>query len=635
MGVSTPKVVVKINDEEVRWREVSVNAPAGSGSATATVRLGKLTPVNPGNHLTIEMGYEGRAGTDPVFDTTFLDSQQYTIRAEGDEVTVAFRSRLDLYAKRAPMEDELWYANRGGIHALIRYVATKCGYSGVKTNIPNIPLPSVVTFTPKEGYWGLLIRFLTPLRPLILPDDMRGVLYVWSLDVGIPGQATRLSLRRAEDAAIPKQVRDTVNLAILKYYPAGQDGGLIDLDLDCASPDARFSDALGEIVGLTSAACGVSIDPGVDQEFVERVSYEPVEVGDGEPSDEVAESPIRIERRDRYVVPISPDGLAQDPIPTSSVTTTWATIDGLPRRTQRTEKTFLYVRGTNYRYSAGHRLSTSEYGEMPLAGADWIPNIYSESESIVYLVTAERELIRYRSVKRTRGRILRTLAGLRMSLQEAIRNRVVDTSPATAQYTVTGQILTETTELSPGGSTSLRYMRTRHNHLTGYHEGPVDAGEAVGRQPTKDESRPEPVEESYPDPQYLNDDGTYTEPPEGWITATEIDGTWISTDLEAPSPGEERLVGREWCKAMADAMFRRSGKRIATYQFNGQKLVTRVHRGAKVLAGKRGDEDPREFVVIGTEFRAERVTGGSGAGGIVVHSSVTAQRLERAPDAPF
>lgn len=642
MGYSDPEVIVRINDEPVGWYDLTIDQPAtapgavGSASSTANVRLSKLTPVNPGDRLEIEMGYHGRAGTDIVFDTTLLEAQQYTIRGEGDEVTVAFRSKLDLYSHRAPREDELWYPKRGGIHALIRYVASKCGYASAQTNLPNIPLPGVITFRPKDGYWAVLNRFLSPLRPLVQPDDMNGVLYIWSLDVGIPGQATRLSLRRAEDAAIPKQVREIVNLAILKYYPSGLDGGLIDLALDCAAHDSRFDDALGHVVGLTTAACNVSIDPSVDAEIVERVSYEPVSGDDGEATDEGPGEEVRVERRDQFAVVRDEDDNVVDSIPTASITTTWVKIGNRRRRMQRTEKTFLYVRGTNYRYSAGHRLTTHQYGELPLAGATWIPKIYTETEETVYLILATRELVKYRSVKRTRGRILRAPGGLRLSLQKAIANRVVDTSPSTAQYTVTGQIMTELVELSPGGSTSLRYMRTLHNHLTGFHEGPIDAGEAVGRQPSDAESKPEAVEESYPNPIYKTGPDTYTEPPEGWITATEIDGTWITTDLETSADdGEERLVGREWCIEMANAMFRRAGKRIATYQYNGQKLLTRLHRGAKVRASKRDDDDPREFVVTGMQLRAERATSGPGAGGIVVHSNVTALRLERDPDATF
>lgn len=615
---SQPIVNILVDGVTPRWKEIVVEEPTGSASAKCTVTFaGVSTAVRADSTLFVEMGY-GAGGVDVVFDSAQLESSLYSMEITKDGLTATWVSDIDKYRRRTPLATEYWEPRGGGIRDFCTYIARKVGYAdGCVTNVPDIRLPAAVPIQPEDGYWNTLNTMIDPFHPLVLPDDRNGVLYIWWLDAAIPGTPFSVPVRKGESASIPKVRRQVVNVALLKYLAAPFDGGA--LPLECGVPGSSFLDPTGQIIGTTLAGCGVEVDPTADADVIERVSFQavpaPEQGGDG--------ISTIIERRDRLAVVYDDEGnLVGEPILAHRTETTYAT-DGVVALgpVQRTSTSFTFIRGTKYQHSAGHRSTTEARVELPLIGSqEWVGDLYEEAETIEYLVYASGDYLKYRSSKQTWGRVLMPE---NVPLYEAVNNRAVKTGADTYQWTLGKTPLTwEVEELSPAGG-SVKYLRRRYNYLTQRYEGPGEEGDTAGQLPRTSDLADQTIEEIYPDQQFRNEAGGYDEPPEGWQIPPIIDGTWIGTGV-LEIPGQDPMTARDWCVAMAEAMFRRSGKRTAEYDITVKKYLGKMHRGALITAGKRTGANAHRSVVTGVSHTASRTSDGA----FLIKTRLRAQRLD-------
>lgn len=625
---SRPIVEVEIGGELLpHVLSVTFEQPEGAASSACSIRFaGPSVAPSTTTSVVVRFGY-AVGGLDTLLDTAEMQSSQYSIVPRSDGLTVTWVSALDRLQRRAPFETEIWDGKGRTLKDFARYVGEKVGYTTLRENLPPIPMPAETRIEPEDGYWNALQKILDPLHPLILPDDTSATLHIWWLDAAIAGSPLTLPIARAESVAIPKTVRQKVNVALLKYLVAGNDGGT--LKLDCAQLGDTFDDGTDEYIGVTSAACAVQIDPEANADIVSRTSYETA------PAAESGEGAQRVRREEVFAVPLDEnDKPLGSPVVIKSVTTMYASDDiAEVRPKERTTATFSYIKGTNYQMSAGHRSKVEAAMPVPLAGLDaWVDDLYSETETVEYLVTKEHDLVKYRTIKQSSGRVLEPD---HIPLYEAGTNGTVRVDDDTFQWTVSAQDLAwEIEELIPMGG-SAKYQRRRYNYLTGRWEGPGDQGDVSGRVPSTADLQPRTVEESYPDPAIpLDDEEHPIEPADGWQIPVIIDGTWIGTGLLL-GLADEPLLARDWCIRMADAMFRRAGSRIATYTATVAKYLSKVRRGGVITAARRGQANPHKAVVTRVAFIAEwqAQQPGSPAGGYLVRTEITARRLEAGDDA--
>jgi hypothetical protein len=628
---SRPLLEIEIDGTPLaHWpKKVTLTEPEGGANATLTIEFaGPSTPVSVTSDLVVRMGYTD-AGLDIVFDSSALLSSQYTIEPHEDGLTATWASRTAIYRRRAPLETEYWRSRGRRLRDFAAYIAGRVGYGRIVTNIPNLAMPRRTAITPEEGYWGALNAKIDPLRPFILPDDQAdngaGVLYIWWLDGPVHGEAITLPVGKGEGLGIPKTTRQLANVCTLKYLVAPSDGG--ELRLECAKPGAAFAGLFGE-VGTTLAGCGVEIDPSADAEIVERRSFQivpaPEEGGEG--------TLHHVMRKDRYAVLKDEDGETRSaPVLLRTQQITWQKAPSYSlQKIQDTTTTYRWIKGTRYQHSAGHRLTTAALMPMPLVGGEeWVSDLYSETETIEYLVLSSGDLLKYRATKQATGRVLEPD---HVALYEAGTNRTVRVESDSYQWTEPRQhLFWEIEELQPAGG-SVKYTRRRFNALTRKWEGPGDAGDAAGQLPSTADLEPDTVEETYPDPQYADGAGGYNEPEEGWQIPVIIDGTWIGTS-RYDAEGEDPLDARSWCVRMANAVFRRAGKRLATYTATYRKYLSKLHRGAIVETTKRNHAQPHSAIVTSRTVTWTRVTSGAGRGGYTVTTAITARRMEPGEDA--
>lgn len=617
---SRPRVEVVVDGQAYEdWLEIDVHEPDGGASSVCTVRFGGPTiAVTSTSTLVVRFGYASGA-MDTLFDSDRLIRSQYTIEPTKDGLAATWGSRLDLFRKRTVRERELWPSRGRGLRSFLRYVAGKVGYTTVRTNLPDLRLPREVPIEVDAGYWGTLNAMLDHLRPYVLPHDMSSTLYVWWLDRSIAGSAIRLPFGRGEGIGLPKETRSIVNLALLRYQvPPRNDSAL---SLACAAPGQTFVDGVGEVAGVTSAACSVEVDPSANAELVSRTSQDPA------PPPEEGGSEVRAEVRRSVVYAVERDtgGIVRTRVPVRSTVTTWAKDGAFTLgRIQEAVTRYTFVRGTGYRHSAGHRLSVAAMVPLPLAGDEWCGDLYREHEQIVYLVLEDGSLVKWYATKQTWGRVLEPD---HVPLYEAVNNRTVDTSPQTYQWTTPARPLTWEVEtyLATGGSTKIG--RRVYNYLTRRYEGPGEESDAAGVAPSTGEIQPLTVEEAYPDPQYADGQGGFLEPVEGWH-AEQVDATWIGLD-PVYAGDTSPLYARDWAIAMAEAKFRRSGKRVASYDVTYRKYVSKVHRGRLARTTRRNDLNAHTSIITGARHRAVRERDG----GYTVRTSLVARRLEPGTEA--
>lgn len=624
---STPKITVTIDDQPLKWLEYTRDEPDGDGGATVTIRFARPDyEIQTTSHVVIREGHaRGRAGMTVVFDTSVMERSQYSIEpieSGGDTLTITFRSRLNDKRDLAPREEtEYFYPKKGGLRALMRFVGGKIGYSDVRTNIPNISLPSRVPFTCKESYWETMMRFVEPMRPLVLPDEGRGILYVWSLDVAIPGQPYRLPINRSEAVSIPKQVRTYVNQALIRWLPSGEDGqhwiawgNDPPQGFDCTGATNQYSDPSGDLIATTRQLCGAPVDLSTDP----SATLEEREMGEEAP-DQDETGAVRVLRHEVHAVWRNPDtGEIDDDVLVSQTITAYGA-DGTTRTNPlyRTETKVLYVPGTDYKFSSGHVANTEGYTDIPGWGRVWMLDLYSETESIVYGLYRSKpgQFFKLYSTKQTRGRILYPD---RVALWQGANNRTVNTAASSDQWTAVGPITWEMSSLAPAGTTSFKTCRKGWNYLT---RRPLvfPTDDVLGHYPTEEAQKTEPIEE------LVQDEASIDDPAIGPRTAITIDATWVGTDVEQLGGEADRTIGREWAIEMALAMFRRSGKRIVTYNSTQAKLLTKLHRGATVRATRRDGANPHDYVVTGFRTRGAITS----TDDFVYQTELVGRRLER------
>lgn len=614
---SRPRATVTIDGQNRKWFDITFSQPDGDGGGTVSIVLARPSySVDSTSHVVVKMGGTGgRARLETVFDTAVMESSQYSIEPEGDTLTIRFRSKLNDRKDLAPaVEREYFYPNRGGLHAFIRFVACdKLGYSSFRTNIPNISLPAKIPLEPSESYWDALMRFLDPLRPLILPDEPRSTLYVFSLDVAIPGQPYRLPLKRSQAVSYPKDVRQIVNQAIIKWYPSGEDGS--QGGFDCGGKTNQYADPSGDLVATTTQLCGEPVDLSTDP----SATLEEREIGEEAP-DQDETGAVRVLRHEVYAVWRNPDtGDIDNEVLVSQVITAFGA-NGTTRSNPlyKTDVKILYVPGTDYKFSSGHTSHTEGYVDMPGVGLSWFPRLYSETENIVYGLYRSKpgQFIKLYSTKQCRGSILMPD---KVPLWQGSNNRIVNVAGSSDQYTYVGPISWEISSLAPSGKTSMKSSKRIYNYLAKrWSGGPTD--DVLGQYPNEDAQKGEPITELVQDEASV---AAY-----GARRAVTIDATWIGTEVE-PLDGEaDRTIGREWAIEMALAMFRRSGKRIATLQATHTKVLTKMHRGAVVTATRRAGANPHDYVLTGLTIHARMVGEGVNAKADFT-TELTGRRLER------
>lgn len=615
---SRPRATVTIDGTNRKWFDITFSQPDGDGGGTVSIILARPSySVDSTSHVVVKMGGTGgRARLETVFDTSVMESSQYSIEPEGDTLTIRFRSKLNDKKDLAPdVEREYFEPKGGGLHAFIRFVATaKIGYSSVITNIPNISLPAKIPLAPSESYWEALMRFLDPLRPIILPDEGRSTLYVFSLDVAIPGQPYALPLKRSEAVSYPKEVRQIVNQAIIKWYPSGKDGAR--QNFACGGREDQYDDPSGDLVATTQQLCGEPVDLSADP----TATLEEREIGEAAP-DQDETGAVRVVRHEVYAVWRNPDTGDVDNEVLVSQTITAFGANGTTRSNPlyRTDVKILYVPGTDYKFSSGHTSHTEGYVDMPGVGLSWFPRLYNETESIVYGLYKSKpgQFIKLYSTKQCRGSILYPD---KVPLWQGSNNRIVNTSTSSDQWTIVGPISWEISSLAPSGATSMKASKRIYNYLTKrWAGGPTD--DVLGQYPNEDAQKGQPIEELVQDETSV---ATY-----GARKAVTIDATWIGTDVEPVGGGDaDRTIGREWAIEMALAMFRRSGKRIATLTATHTKVLTKMHRGAVVRATRRAGANSHDYVVTGLTIHARMVGDGADATADFT-TELVGRRLER------
>lgn len=624
---SRPRATVTIDGQNRKFFEVVFSQPDGDGGGTVSIKLARPSySVDSTSHVVVKMGGTGgRARLETVFDSSVMESSQYSIEEIGDSLSIRFRSKLNDKKDLAPsVEREYFEPNGGGLHALMRYVAiTKIGYTLMITNVPNISMPARIPLEPTESYWSALMRFLDPLRPLILPDEERSTLYIWSLDVAIPGQPYALPLKRSETVTYPKEVRQIVNQALIRWYPSGEDGqhwinwgNGEPQGFDCTGATNQYSDPSGDLLATTTQLCGEPVDLSNDP----TATLEEREVGEEAPEQDETGA-VRVLRHEVYAVWRNPDTNEIDnEVLVSQVITAFGA-NGTTRSNPlyKTDIKILYVPGTDYKFSSGHTSHTEGYVDVPGVGLSWYPRLYNEIESIVYGLYRSKpgQLIKLYSTKQCRGSVLMPD---KVALWQGANNRIINVSASSDQWTYVGPISWEISSLAPAGTTSMKSSKRIYNYLTKrWSGGPTD--DVLGHYPNEDAQKGQPIEELVQDEASI---GTY-----GARTAVTIDATWIGTEVEPTTGGDaDRTIGREWAIEMALAMFRRSGKRIATLSATHTKLLTKMHRGAVVRATRRAGANPHDFVVTGLTMTA-RATGEGAEATYDFSTDLTARRLER------
>jgi hypothetical protein len=593
--VSQPRYRVRVNGTTIPAVSVRYDEPDGGGGATCAIEFADPAfRLSTSDALEVSFGYAGRGGLDVVMATTGRDTAQVAIEPDGDRYTVTAKTLLDAKRNLAPASDDevLEFAPPGSrapgrLHALMQYVlVTKIGYDWFQTNLPNVPLPGEIRFTPEESYWDVLNRSLDPFRPLVAPYERGGQngIYIWWMDVAVPGTGVTLPFKKSESIARPSRQHEIVNQAILKYFPRGDDGPN-GRGWNCGARSTRYNDATGRLLRTTHQSCGnehLEIQASISRTKTTELHQE----GQGGQDEE----PVHVKTHwfvlsDGREVKYRVEEIHH------------AKRSVLLEKVQTVTTDFYYLSGSNYEVTTGERVHREGYANLPLKGRSWVEDL----EDIVTWSTwgqfegaPDTWQLLYRE-RVCRGRALRPD---NVPLQVGSHNGTVDSTTSSYQYTEYTKLWREVEQLTQVGESELKYTKTRYDYLKD-HTSRSDSGAALGRQPRETDT-PEPVEELYQDEASVAANGARK--------AVVIDGTWLGAE-DDPYSADTELTGRVWCRIMADAMFRRSGTGDRQYTATIAKALTRVRRGGIALGSVRSTATPvvtarapKRYVVTGVTF---------------------------------
>lgn len=576
--MSQPLCAVTIDGTPANVVSVTVDEPEGGGGGTCQIVLAKPVGIDPDAHIVATLGYRTARGDDveTVFDSAVLASSLYAIEVDGDTISASWGTRLDARFDIAPSElEEVFKVNRGGLHAVMRYViCDKIGYASFRGNIPNVAVPREITFTSSESYWTTLTRLLTGFKPLVLPDDSLtpSTLYLYWLDGPLHGDPRVLPFSKAEAISYPKEIRQIVNQATIRYYPQGRDGR----SRPCGGQTDTFaSDGTGHVIATSGGDCG---DDHVDLE-----------------NDGPTGSVTRVFREDNgdgasnvtHYYKVWPDGREVEYRTDTVLTRT----SGATRvKLAETVVNIFHLAGTNYETVSGYRSVTHGLAKRPGIGEVWTRNLKVETEVIDFFQLDSEPGVWKQHTKRRKTRGY-ALYPERVPLEVATTNDGIDSTPSTYQYDHGDVLLRTRNEYIASVTPSQMLGRWEEiDELRGTRSG-EDTSERIGRQASKDD-QVDVIEELVQDLTSIGINGART--------AVVIDATWMGAETERPNgAGSDATIGRDWAIAQAEAMFRRSGKGIVTLAETLPKYFRGIRRGSLVRAQRRAESRVATYLVTG------------------------------------
>lgn len=576
--MSRPLCTVTVDGAAANVRSVTIDEAEGGGG-TCTIVLASPVSVDPDSRIIASPGYITSRGNDTAveFDSSLLDSSLYAIERVGDTLTATWGSRLNARLDLAPTEREVFTTNRGGLHAVMRHViCTKIGYSSFGGNIPNVAVPREIVFEPTESYWSALQRLLTGFKPVVLPDDVSGKLYLYWLDGPLHGTPRVLPFKKAESVAFPKQIRQIVNQCLIRYWPQGFDGRY----RSCSGQlDSFVSDETGHVIATSGGNCG---DDAVDLDTQGASGATIRSRTHRETNEDGTSSNIT-----RYWYEW-PDGRTVE-FKLVTVLTGIDPTSGAVRKMSDTTVTTQHLPGTNYEKIAGTRTVVHGLASIPGVGERYVQNLKIETEQISYFQLA-RDPGNWREHTKRRETRGWALYPERVPLEVATRNEAVVSSSDTYQYVTGNTLLCRRNEYVCDVTPTQIVRRWEEvDCLKGTRAGDY-TDESIGSQ--DGDSRAEPIEELVQDLSSISADGART--------AVVIDATWLGSDVERPTGGgADATIGREWAVAMAEAMFRRAGKGVVTLSESLPKYVRSVRRGSFVRGERRGETHTATYLVTG------------------------------------
>lgn len=577
--MSQPICTVTIDTVPANVVSLTIDEPDGGGGGTCQIVLAKPIGIDPDAHIVATLGYRTARGDDveTVFDSAALGSSLYAIEVDGDTVTASWGTRLDARFDIAPSEqEEVFKVNRGGLHAVIRHVVcTKIGYSSFRGNIPNVAVPREITFSCSESYWTTLTRLLTGFKPLVLPDDALtpSTLYLYWLDGPLHGDPRVLPFAKAEAVSYPKEIRQIVNQALIRYYPQGRDGRRRACS---GQTDTFVSDATGHVIATSGGDCG---DDHVDLE-----------------TDGPSGTATRVFREDNedgtsnvtHHYRVWPDGRE---VEFKTVTVLTRTSGATRVKLAETTVNILHLAGTNYETVSGYRSVTHGLARRPGIGEVWVRNLKVETEVIDFFQIDSEPGVWKQHTKRRKTRGY-ALYPERVPLEVATTNDGVDASSSTYQYDH-GDVLLRTRNeyIASVTPTQMLGRWEEIDELRGTRSG-EDTSERLGRQASKDDEGVDVIEELVQDETSITANGART--------AIVIDATWMGAEVERPNgAGSDATIGRDWAISQALAMFRRSGKGIVTLNETLPKYFRGIRRGSLVRAQRRAEGRVATYLVTG------------------------------------
>lgn len=573
--MSRPLCTVTIDGSPANVTSVTIDEPEGVGGGTCQIELATTAGIDPDARIIVQLGYTTARGADveTVFDSSVMASSQYSIEIERDTVTASWGTRLDARFDLAPAETETFAVGGGGLHAIIRHVVcSKIGYGSFRGNIPNVAVPREIIFEPTESYWSTLTRLLTGFKPLVLPDDSASpsTLYLYWLDGPLHGDARVLPFAKAEAISYPKQIRQIVNQAKIRYYPQGRDGRY----RACSGQiDSFVSDDTGHVIATSGGNCG---DDHVDLELLaptgtrQRVFREDNEDGTSAVTHHYYVWP------DGREVEYKVETVLMRSSPRQLLSTTVLNI--------------LHLAGTNYETVSGYRSVTSGRAKRPGLGEVWVPNLRTEREVITFFKTADEPTVWKQHTKR-RKVYGYALYPERVPLEVATANDTIDTGSSTYQYDEPNVLLRSRNEYVASVSPSQMIARWEEiDELRGTRSSDENA-ERLGRQASENDTV-DVIEELVQDTSSIATNDART--------AVVIDATWIGAEVERPTgAGSDATIGRDWAIAQALAMFRRSGKGVVTLSETLPKYFRSIRRGSLVRARRRAGTRQAVYIVTG------------------------------------
>lgn len=606
--MSRPLCTVTVDGVAANVRSVTIDE-AGGGGGTCQIVLASPVSIDPDSRIIADFGYVTSRGNDTAteFDSSVLDSSLYAIEREGDTLTATWGALLNARLDVAPSERETFQTNGGGLHAVMRHViCTKIGYTAFGGNIPNVSVPREITFEPTESYWSALQRLLTGFKPVVLPDDVSGKLYLYWMDGPLHGEPRTLPFKKAEAVAFPKQIRRIVNQALIRYWPQGYDGRF----RSCSGQlDTFVSDETGHVIATSGGNCG---DDAIDLDTQGAGGATIRSRTHREQNDDGTSSNIT-----RYWYEW-PDGRTVE-FKLQTVLTGIDPLSGAIRRLSDTTVTTQHLPGSNYEKIAGTRTVVNGLAVVPGVGERYVLNLKVETEQVSYFQLARdpgnwRE---HTKRKETRGY---ALYPERVPLEIATSNEAVVATPDTYQYSTSNTLLCRRNEYVCDVTPTQIVRRWEEvDCLKGTRSGDF-TDESIGSQ--DGDSEIEPIEELIQDLTSVGANGART--------AVTIDATWLGSSVERPTGGgPDATIGREWAVAMARAMFRRAGNGVVTLSETLPKYIRSVRRGAFVRGERRGSTHLATYLVTGRriEFRV------SEGGKRTLTMEVTGQRAGNAGEA--